>query len=156
MSTTDPVPAQPRGQFGGVFDPFLGSSVGIRQPEQLHGGFSQSPTWTFPTNVASPLTHQPQDPYLGVASTPFLNQGFNTSTSSQQYANQRPPSNSSLNYSSAPPSLRPTEDRYSDVIVDRSPQVRFSGTSRDNQSTTLRRKSNSVGGTYVSDKLGES
>ena len=155
-SATEPVLAQSRGQFGGVFDPILGSSEGIRQPEQLHGGFGQSPTWTFPTNVASPLTHQSHGPNLGVTSTPFLNQAFNASASAQQSANQRPPSNLSLNYFGGPLSLRPTEYRNSDAILDRSPQVRFSGTSKDNQSTTPQRSTNSVGGAHVSNKLGES
>ena len=155
-SATERVPAQSRGQFGGVFDPILGGSEGIRQPEQLHGGFGQSPTWTFTPNAAGPLTHQSHGPNLGVTSTPFLNQAFNASTSSQQYTNQRPPSNPSLNYSGAPPSLHPTEYRYSDTIVNRSPQVRLSGTSKDNQSTTPQRRTNSVGGAHVSDKLTES
>ena len=154
-SATEPVPAQSRAQFGGVFDPILGGSEGIRQPEQLHGGFGQSPTWTFPTNAAGPLTHQSHGPNLGVTFTPFLNQAFNASTSSQQHANQRPLSNAASNYSGASASLHPTEYRYSDTIVNRSPQVRFSGTSKDNQSTTPQRRTNSVCGAHVSNKLGE-
>ena len=154
-STTDPVPAQSRGQFGGVFDPNPGGSGGIRQPEQLHRGFGESPTWTLPTNIASPLTHQPQGLNLGAMSAPFLNQGFNASISShaaqRQYGNQ-PPSNPSLNYPGAPPSFHPLEYGSSDTRIDRLPQVGFSGTSGNNQSTIPR---HSVGGVYVSNRLGE-
>ena len=156
MPTTDPVPAQPRGQFGGVFDPFLGSSVGIRQPEQLHGGFGESPIWTLPTNVARPFTHQPQGPNLGATSTPFLNQGFNASISShaaeRQYGNQLLPSNPSLNFYGAPPSFHPMKYGSSNTRIDRLPQVGSSGTSGNNQNTIPR---HSVGGVYVPNRLGE-
>jgi len=87
--TTGPTQVQPGYQFGGDFGPTLGTS---RAPEQLGGGIGISefsPTRPFPTNVASPLTHRPQDFHFGATPTPLVNQGFNTSvpsnTATQQY-----------------------------------------------------------------------
>ena len=155
--------AQSRSQFGGDVNPILGSSEGIRPPEQLHGGFGKSaftPTWSFLTNVASPLTHQPRHPSLGARSTPFLQQGFNASIPShaaaQQYqwntGNHFPP----MNNLGALPSFYPMGFPCSDSMMDLSSQGQLSGiTSRNNQSTIPPVAAQVVGGAYVYDQSGE-
>ena len=89
-SISDLSRAQPNYQFCGNFDSTLGS-VGVGPPEQLQVGSGTSafqPAWPFPTNVASPLAHQPQD-WLGATTTAFMNQGSTPSilshTDAQQY-----------------------------------------------------------------------
>ena len=142
-TTTGPVPEQPRDQFGGIFDPILGSSGGIRPPEQLLGEFDRSaftPTWSIPTNIASPLPHRLQDPYLGATSTPFLIPGFNHSIPSHAPAqpyqwntgNQFPPIDLSLNNFDANSLFHTTP---SGTIVDNLPQGLFSGAAGYSQST---------------------
>ena len=141
-----PVPAQSRDQFGGIFDPILGSSGDIRPSEQLLGGFDRSaynPTWSIPTNIAYPLPHRPQDPYLGATSSRFLIPGFNPSipshTPAQPYQwnthNQFPPIDLSLNNFDTHSLFHTTEYPSSGTIVDNLPQGLFSGATGNSQST---------------------
>ena len=141
-----PIPTQSMVQFSRIFDPILGSSGGIRPPEQLLGGFDRStatPTWSIPTNIASPLPHRPQDPYLGATSTPFLIPGFNHSIPSHAPAqpyqwntgNQFPHIDLSLNNFDANSLFHTTEYPPSGTTVDNLPQGLLSDATGYSQST---------------------
>jgi len=144
-SITDPVHARPKYQFGND-EPTLGS-FGVGPPEQQHGGFgisTSSPIWSFPTNMANPLSNQPQDSHFGATRTPVLmNQGFNasipSSTTPQQYqwntSSHFPPSDYSLDLFCIPPIFNPTGYPHSNGPLGLVQQNQSSSVAGNNQST---------------------